>query len=130
MDFYNKENKKQILIFTLIIVIIIFVAVFSNVFQSDKKTEDPQKDFSFINLITAEHNFKSGLHDYTGTIIFPTPCYRMSVDAVVKESFPEDVTIRFTIEEDKTTEICAQVITEKNSELFFKQVKRRLLVLL
>ena len=94
------------------------------------KNRRPTKRFFFINLITAEHNFKSGLHDYTGTIIFPTPCYRMSVDAVVKESFPEDVTIRFTIEEDKTTEICAQVITEKNSELFFKQVKRRLLVLL
>ncbi|TSD02711.1 MAG: hypothetical protein Athens071416_524 [Parcubacteria group bacterium Athens0714_16] len=122
MDFYNKENRKWILIFGLVVVLIIFIAVFSGVFKSNSKN-DLQKDFSFIKLITAEHNFKSGLHDYTGAIMFPTPCYTMSVDAIVRESFPENVTIRFTIDEAKKIEACAQTVTEKNFRIIFQASK-------
>jgi len=117
MDFY-KENKKWILIFAIAIVIILFITVFGDVFS---KTEDKnKKQTPVVNLITAVHSFKSGLHDYTGKIMLPNPCYILSVDAVVRESFPEDITIRFTIQEEKRDKVCAQVLTEKGFRIIFQ----------
>lgn len=120
MDFY-KQNEKQILIFLLIIVVVIFF-ILTGIFSFDKNEKTPET-FSFVNSIKAEHNFKIGLHEYTGAIIFPTPCYMMSVDAIVRESFPENVTIRFMIEEDKKTEVCAQTVTEKKFRIIFQASK-------
>ncbi|MFA5838469.1 MAG: hypothetical protein WC849_00825 [Candidatus Paceibacterota bacterium] len=116
MDFY-KENKKWTLILTIIIVGIIFIASFSSIFGEKKNNEQTP----VINSITAIHSFKSGLHDYIGTIKLPTPCYTLSVDAIVRESFPEDVTIRFTIQEDKKeNQICTQALTEKSFRIIFQ----------
>jgi len=117
MDFY-KENKKWVLVLASVIVIVILIAVFGNTF-SDGNLND-KKEIPMVNSITAVHSFKSGLHDYTGTIALPNPCYILSVDAMVKESFPEDVTIRFTVQEEKGDKVCAQVLTEKGFRIIFQ----------
>lgn len=119
MDFY-KENKKWILILTIAIIGVILVASFSSIFNVEKNN----KQTSIIDSINAVHSFKSGLHDYTGAITLPIPCYTLSVDAVVRESFPEDVTIRFTIQDDKKeNQICTQVLTEKSFRIIFQASK-------
>jgi len=113
--------KKQIIIIIILLLLLAVAYFFSDGSNGKIDNTNLIKGNVFnVDVVEAEHNFKSGLHDYTGAIMFPTPCYRMSVDAVVKESFPEDVTIRFTIEEDKTIEICAQVITEKKFRIIFQ----------
>jgi len=120
MDFYS-ENKKWILILTLVIVVIIFIAFLKNTFY--KTNNEIKKEIPIVSSITSGHMYKGGLHNYTGSIMLPTPCYILSVDAMVKETFPEDVSIRFTITEDKKNELCAQVVTEKKFRIIFQASK-------
>lgn len=46
----------------------------------------------------------------TGTL--PNPCYEVETEAIVAESFPEQVTIRAVVTPPGEDEICAQVIQE------------------
>lgn len=67
--------------------------------------------------ITAKHQFKNGTHIIAGELNQPTPCYVLSTDARVAESYPEQVTIAFT---SKTSgDICAQVITADRFKVEF-----------
>ncbi|MBU3968800.1 hypothetical protein KJ991_01115 [Patescibacteria group bacterium] len=120
MDFY-KENKKWVLVLASVIVIVILIAVFGNTF-SDGNLND-KKEIPIIDSISAYHSYESGLHNYRGSLTLPNPCYILSVDAVVRESFPEDVTIRFTVQEEKGDKVCAQVLTEKGFRIIFQASK-------
>ncbi len=55
--------------------------------------------------------------DHTWTYIvsgdLPNPCYNFSVNSIIAESYPEQVTIRI-IESVDTDLVCAQVITPKS----------------
>ena len=70
-----------------------------------------------------ENNFKleskyisTNSWEYTVTGELPNPCYNASVDAIVAESYPEQVTVTVTIEEPDPEVMCAQVIQEFSYE--------------
>ena len=70
-----------------------------------------------------ENNFKleskyisENSWEYTVTGELPNPCYNASVDAIVAESYPEQVTVTVTIEEPDPEVMCAQVIQEFSYE--------------
>lgn len=73
--------------------------------------EDPQADgpYSSIERIDAKHFFEDGKHTVAGEILMPTPCDLLEWDVSVAESFPEQVTIAFTVL--NTADVCAQVLT-------------------
>ncbi len=50
----------------------------------------------------------------TGTL--PNPCYEIYTEAIVAESFPEQVTIRSTVTPPSEDLVCAQVIQEVYEE--------------
>jgi len=47
---------------------------------------------------------------YTLTADMPNPCYGFEVEALVMESYPEQVTLNITIQEPAAGVVCAQVI--------------------
>jgi hypothetical protein len=50
--------------------------------------------------------------DYEVTGTLPNPCYTVTFEPVVMESFPEQVMIETKVQEPSTDEICTQVIQE------------------
>ncbi|HEX9609006.1 MAG TPA: hypothetical protein VGA06_02240 [Candidatus Paceibacterota bacterium] len=68
--------------------------------------------------ITAQHQYVGGTHTIAGEIELPTPCYRLTNEVIVRESFPEQVTVAFAAHEESGT-VCAQVITAQRFKVAF-----------
>lgn len=75
------------------------------------EVEEPQQEVKYasISRVDAKHFFEDGVHTLVGEIPMPTPCDLLQADAIVAESFPEQVTIDFSV--INNAEFCAQVIT-------------------
>ena len=75
--------------------------------------ENPQGQgevkYASITRIDAKHFFVDGVHTIAGEIPMPTPCDLLEVDAMVMESFPEQVALNFNV--INNAEFCAQVVT-------------------
>lgn len=65
--------------------------------------------YASITRIDAKHFFIDGVHTLVGEIPMPTPCELLETNATVAESFPEQVTIDFTV--INNADVCAQVVT-------------------
>ncbi len=63
--------------------------------------------------VTISITNKDGTLTYSGTVEFPTPCYKLNVDSIVAESYPEQVQIKLTTEPQNRGEFCAAVLTKK-----------------
>jgi hypothetical protein len=59
-------------------------------------------------LIDINFNYEDGAYTYRGTIQTPTPCHTVETEQVIREIFPEDVDLKFTIQD--SGEICIQVM--------------------
>lgn len=109
----NRKLKLFFLLFGLALLVLLLFMVF---YPRSAAHEEPM-----VNHITTKvavtHDFKNGLHTYVGTIDAPTPCHTISGEAIVKESYPEQVDIR--IETRESGEICAQVVTTKRFKVSF-----------
>jgi len=70
--------------------------------------DDP---YVYIARIDGTHYFIDGVHTIVGEIEMPTPCDLLEVDAIVQESYPEQVILDFTV--INTSEMCAQVVTSQ-----------------
>ena len=68
--------------------------------------------------ITAKHQFSEGTHVVAGEIDVPTPCHLLETDVIIRESFPEQVTIQFEV--STLAEVCTQVITPARFKVEFK----------
>lgn len=72
-----------------------------------------------INIKTNDLSFTStyqnGLMKYQGTVTVPTPCYEVKQEALIAESFPEQVTIRIKTElvKEVIPQSCIQVVSQK-----------------
>lgn len=83
--------------------------------QPAEKVEDLYSD---ITRIDAKHYFIDGIHTLVGEIIMPTPCDLVETEAVVAESFPEQVTLFFSV--INNAETCAEVLTAYRFQAEFK----------
>jgi len=68
--------------------------------------------------ITAKHQFKNGTHTIAGEVTLPTPCHILTTDAVVAESYPEQVSINFVSRTQ--AQACAQTLTTGRFKVEFK----------
>ena len=84
--------------------------------SGSSSSEEPSKQYPGIKQIVATHRFESGTHTFSGTVDMPTPCDSLSVDALLRESYPEQIVLQFTAQSSvDTSEIaCAQVITPQD----------------
>lgn len=61
--------------------------------------------------LNIEFSYSNGKYIYSGTIQKPTPCHEVKSEIVVRESFPEQVDLRFMVKD--SGQICTQVIGEE-----------------
>lgn len=61
--------------------------------------------------IPATKSYQNGVYTLSGTLSLPTPCHELKTDTRIAESYPEQVTIEFTVVD--TGAICVQVIDER-----------------
>lgn len=62
--------------------------------------------------------FVNGTHAVKGTLALPTPCYELTQDVFIMESYPEQVVINFTAKDQGG--ICVQVIDDRPFEVTFQ----------
>lgn len=120
----EQDNTKTIII---LIVIALAILVAGWFLTRDGKLEKgegsivgEETDLDFDaprETITAKHQFSNGTHIIAGEIGVPTPCHILEVDVTVAESFPEQVTVRFTM--STQAEACVQVITPARFKVEF-----------
>lgn len=65
--------------------------------------------YSGITRVDGKHFYIDGVHTVVGEIPMPTPCDLLEVNAIVAESFPEQITLDFRV--TNNAEFCAEVIT-------------------
>ena len=105
-----------IVIVLLLLLICIYLTKGTCIVPQEVQNSDIQEDYK---VVLTESNFKLESEyisendwEYTVTGELPNPCYNATVDAMVAESYPEQVTITVTIEDPDPEVICAQVIQE------------------
>lgn len=109
-------QKKDI--YTLVILVLILVVgawLFSGQADEQNNTSLPPDDAGTLwgDSLVLERSFSEGVHTITGEITLPTPCYQFSYDAIVAESFPEQVTLNFKVEPPPVDLICIQMVATK-----------------
>lgn len=108
-------GKFQIITLVSVILLILALGLFAIFLLSPQEKADvPMKITTTIPVL---HQFKNGTHTYVGTLDVPTPCHAVFGEALVKESYPEQVDIR--IETKESGNICAQVIATKKFKVSF-----------
>ena len=105
-----------IVIVLLLLLICIYLTKGTCIVPQEVQNSDIQEDYK---VVLTESNFKleseyisENSWEYTVTGELPNPCYNASVDAMVAESYPEQVTITVTVEQPDPEVMCAQVIQE------------------
>ena len=96
----------------IVICIALFIVIIAGMFAFAylKKTEinkapldssptlnDGEVKYASITRITAKHYFIDGVHTLAGEIPLPTACDLLETEALVMESFPEQIAIHFNV---------------------------------
>jgi len=104
-------KKKLIWITTIIVGVLLFGYIaYTFFFQKDNAgQEQTQKGNDFNLAYTYKGN---NLWEYSVNGSLPTPCYAVNTTADVAESYPEQVTIKVTIQEQPTDGVCSAVIQD------------------
>ena len=78
--------------------------------SADQGDQEPVSDrFSNIERIDAKHYFIDGTHTLVGELTLPTPCDLLEHEVIVAESYPEQISIVFSVLNNSDS--CAQVLT-------------------
>jgi len=112
-------NQRTIIMFLvgLFAAVVIGMFAFAYINRTAEVANQPNEDvagdtmtpYDNISRIDAKHFFIDGTHTLAGEIALPTPCDLLETDASIAESFPEQVTVDFTVINNSDT--CAQAIT-------------------
>jgi hypothetical protein len=114
------SQKSIILIVSLFVLIVVGMFIYANL-KNQELSEMPEETlteevveeqplpYPEITRIDAKHYYIDGQHTLVGEINFPTPCDLLEVEAVVMESFPEQIRLDFDV--INNAETCAQVVT-------------------
>lgn len=75
--------------------------------------EETPPSLPALDTVRVYHSFdaESGTHTYRGTFVTPTPCFALRADALVAESFPEQISLALATQDSGG--ICVQVLDEK-----------------
>jgi hypothetical protein len=110
------DRRTIILIVTVFVLIIIGMFTFTSLMKEEAEVKvapevvvEEVVPYPNITRIDAKHYFSEGLHTFVGEIEMPTPCDLIEANSVVRESFPEQIQLNFTV--INNAETCAQVIT-------------------
>lgn len=110
------DKKSIILVVSLFILIVAGMFIFAYMKKAEITqpttpvvVEEVTVPYSQVTRITAKHFIIDGEHTFVGEIELPTPCDLLQVTSAVQESYPEQITLDFTV--INNAEVCAQVVT-------------------
>ncbi len=118
MDIQSLPFNYRVIGGAIALVVIVVLLLFLFLWRG---TEEPTPSV-ITTHVNVGHQFKDGVHTYTGSVEAPTPCYAVAGAAVVKESYPEQVDIKLEMRD--TGGVCAQVITAKTFKVSFEASER------
>ena len=71
--------------------------------------------YAHIDRIDGKHFYSDGVHTVVGEVPMPTPCDLLEVDAIVRESYPEQIQLDFSVLNN--AEFCAEVVTPQRFKI-------------
>lgn len=116
----NRINKTAIALAVLLV--LSAIALFTYTLVSAPTTQEPEElsntqTPSTERVITAQHQYRGGIHTIAGTVDLPTPCHKLVVEPFFTTP-NEVVELRFTT--TVAEEACAQVITPTPFKVTFE----------
>lgn len=110
----QKTMVMAVVLFILIVVGMFIFAYLKNTEQQIVPIDPPVEQVSVdkyanITRIDGKHFFVDGVHTVAGEIKMPTPCDLLNGTAIIAESYPEQITLDFSV--INNSELCAEVIT-------------------
>jgi|GEM_PF-299196 len=111
----KKGNNAVLIAVVVFVLIIVGMFIFAFLKKSNNETPTPQKEeqvedaYSNIDRIDAKHFYIDGVHTVAGEVAMPTPCDLLEARSIVAESYPEQITIDFTVVNE--ADFCTQVVT-------------------
>lgn len=118
-------EKKNILgLGVLLIIVLVLGALALNIYLDLRKEpteqedipEDTSKEACYDNISFDYYYKGNNLWQYNVTGTLPNPCYTISVESIVMESYPEQVIVKSTITKPDPETMCTQVIQEVDEE--------------
>ncbi|MEK7505275.1 MAG: hypothetical protein AAB597_00030 [Patescibacteria group bacterium] len=74
-----------------------------------------------VEKISLVHEYRQGVHFYVGTLDLPTPCHNLFSEALVRETYPEQVTLR--IQTSVSSPDCTASTTPRTFKTAFQASK-------
>jgi hypothetical protein len=124
-------NQRGVLLFvTWGVLIVVGMFTYAYLKRSEQMTRTPNSPILDLNQnsdvvvptpslnieqITVTEYYDGVSWTFAGEVDMLTPCDQLSVDAIIQESFPEQVTIALSV--STADHMCAQVITPQRFEL-------------
>lgn len=118
------QHRAIILSITLFVLIVVGMFIFVFIKQTEINREpivnqetpaDTDDRYSSITRIDAKHFYIDGVHTVVGEISLPTPCDLLESEAIVAESYPEQITLDFSV--INNAEFCAEVVTNQRFKI-------------
>lgn len=115
-------EKKSVLGLGVFLVFLLLVGSLGyNIFLVQKENTQEEQPDTVQEISEDEFNLEytyidENLWRYTVTGTLPNPCYTISTESIVMESYPEQVTIKSTVTPPDTDMACIQVIQEVYEE--------------
>ncbi len=132
-------EKKNVLGLSLLLFALIVIA--GSIYYLYVNREEDSLDKTFIEdtspvVEEGEYDNLNLEYDYLGdntwtymvTGTLPNPCYDIETEAIVAESYPEQVTIKSIVTPPEEDEICAQVVQEVYEEGEFQASEEALII--
>ena len=113
-----QSTHRYAIIATVVLFVIIIIGMFifaylnkneQAVVLDDDVTQVETTPYDYITRVDGTHYYIDGEHTVVGEILMPTPCDLLEADIAVAESFPEQISINFSV--INNAESCIQQIT-------------------
>lgn len=117
------SQKSIILIVVLFALLVVGMFMYAHLKSSELKTVEvtpPQDEteavpYPEITRIDAKHFFVDGKHTLVGEVVFPTPCDLLNTDSIVRESYPEQVALDFSV--INNSDSCVEIPTAQRFKI-------------
>lgn len=110
------SQKSIILITVLFVLIVMGMFIYAHLKKTELREQPNNPEvvveknpYDYIDRIDAKHYFVDNVHTLVGEVNMPTPCDLLVAESEVRESYPEQVVIKFTVINNSDT--CIQQIT-------------------
>ena len=118
------NQRALVIAVALFVLIVLGMFVFteikrSELWQQKNGITEPTTKEALLSQVSAKHYFDAGTsrHTLAGEVELPTPCDVLETNAIVRESFPEQVVVAFNV--TREGDACAQVLTPQRFKVSF-----------